>query len=151
MVVKLFHSINQDITFNTYQMWDGRLSEHHNLITGANNAAYDTLSWIRKAANMQIPLVVHLFRPTHPHLPRTSGVYHGVYVLYLILNHAENEDDALRQAALKTLEEMRPQGGVGGEAFVEGAVKDMKCPYLIIFSNLFFHRSQCGISLDSNA
>lgn len=32
------------------------------------------------------------------------------YVRYLILNHAENEDDALRQAALKTLEEMRPQG-----------------------------------------
>ena len=32
------------------------------------------------------------------------------YVQYLILNHAENEDDALRQAALKTLEEMRPQG-----------------------------------------
>lgn len=91
-------------------MWDGRLSEHHNLITGANNSAYDTLSWIRKAANMQILLVVHLFRPTHPHPPRTSIVYHGVYVGYLILNHAENEDDALRQAALKTLEEMRPQG-----------------------------------------
>ena len=32
------------------------------------------------------------------------------YVRHLILNHAENEDDALRQAALKTLEEMRPQG-----------------------------------------
>ena len=32
------------------------------------------------------------------------------YERHLILNHAENEDDAVKQRALETLEEMEPQG-----------------------------------------
>ena len=69
MFEKLFHSVNQNITFNIYQTWDGELPEHPAanelyLITGSNNAAYDDLpwilslqEWIRKAAGQQIPLV----------------------------------------------------------------------------------------------
>ena len=69
MFEKLFHSVNQNITFNIYQTWDGELPEHPAanelyLITGSNNAAYDDLpwilalqDWIREAARLQIPLV----------------------------------------------------------------------------------------------
>lgn len=32
------------------------------------------------------------------------------YERHLILNHAEDEDDAVKQRALETLEEMEPQG-----------------------------------------
>ena len=51
MFEKLFHSVNQNITFNIYQTWDGELPEHPAanelyLITGSNNAAYDDLPWI---------------------------------------------------------------------------------------------------------
>ena len=69
MFEKLFHSVNQNITFNIYQTWDGELPEHPAanelyLITGSNNAAYDNLpwilslqEWIRKAAARKVPLV----------------------------------------------------------------------------------------------
>lgn len=69
MFEKLFHSVNQNITFNIYQTWDGELPEHPAanelyLITGSNNAAYDDLpwilslqEWIRKAAARKVPLV----------------------------------------------------------------------------------------------
>jgi hypothetical protein len=34
------------------------------------------------------------------------------YERHLILNHSENEDDTVKQRALKTLEEMEAQGEV---------------------------------------
>ena len=37
------------------------------------------------------------------------------YERHLILNHAENEDDAVKQRALETLETMQPQGDVVAE------------------------------------
>lgn len=48
MFVNLFRSVNQDIAFDVYRALDGELPEQHAedeiyLITGSNNAAYDTL------------------------------------------------------------------------------------------------------------
>lgn len=66
---KRFHYVNPNIIFKVYRTLDGELPEHPvpdeiYLITGSNNAAYDTLpwilslqEWIRKAAARKIPLV----------------------------------------------------------------------------------------------
>lgn len=197
MFEKLFHSVNQNITFNIYQTWDGELPEHPAanelyLITGSNNAAYDDLpwilslqEWIRKAAGQQIPLVGICFGhqviaqalggqverfpggwgvgiremevldadllPFFPdkkmclivnhhdqvtRLPegaiplatsdfcRYEGFRIGRRILtfqghpeftvdyerHLILNHAENEDDAVKRHALMSLETFKHQG-----------------------------------------
>ena len=40
------------------------------------------------------------------------------YERHLILNHAENEDDAVKQRALETLETMQPQGDVVAEVLM---------------------------------
>ncbi len=206
MFEKLFHSVNQNITFNIYQTWDGELPEHPAanelyLITGSNNAAYDDLpwilslqEWIRKAAGQQIPLVGICFGhqviaqalggqveryaggwgvgiremevldadllPWFPdkkmrlivnhhdqvtRLPegavplatsdfcRYEGFRIGRHILtfqghpeftvdyerHLILNHAENEDDAVKRRALETLETMEAQGEVVAEFLLE--------------------------------
>lgn len=197
MFEKLFHSVNQNITFNIYQTWDGELPEHPAadepyLITGSNNAAYDDLpwilslqEWIRKAAGQQIPLIGICFGhqvvaqalggrverfpggwgvgirkmevldadllPFFPdkkmclivnhhdqvmRLPegaiplatsdfcRYEGFRIGHHILtfqghpeftvdyerHLILNHAEDEDDAVKRRALESLETMEHQG-----------------------------------------
>lgn len=197
MFEKLFHSVNQNITFNVYQTWDGELPEHPAanelyLITGSNNAAYDDLpwilslqEWIRKAAKLQIPLVgicfghqviaqalggqverfpggwgvgiremevldtdllawfpdkkMRLIVNHHDQVTRlpegaiplaTSDFcrYEGFrigrriltfqghpeftvdYERHLILNHAENEDDAVKRHALTSLETFKHQG-----------------------------------------
>ncbi|MCR4737460.1 MAG: type 1 glutamine amidotransferase [Bacteroidales bacterium] len=66
---KRFHSVDPNIIFKVYRTLDGELPEHPAadelyLITGSNNAAYDTLpwilslqEWIRMAAKQQVPLV----------------------------------------------------------------------------------------------
>ncbi len=66
---KRFHSVDPNIILKVFRTLDGELPEHPAadelyLITGSNNAAYDTLpwilslqEWIRKAAKQQIPLV----------------------------------------------------------------------------------------------
>ncbi len=197
MFEKLFHPVNQNITFNIYQTWDGELPEYPAanelyLITGSNNAAYDDLpwilslqEWIRKAAARKVPLVGICFGhqviaqalggqverfpggwgvgiremevldadllPWFPdkkmrlivnhhdqvtRLPngaiplatsnfcRYEGFRIGRHILtfqghpeftvdyerHLILNHAENEDDAVKQRALETLRTMDHQG-----------------------------------------
>ena len=197
MFVKLFHSVNQNITFEVFRAQDGELPEHPaadelHLITGSNNAAYDTLPWIfdlqewvRKAASQKVPLVGICFghqliaqalggrverfadgwgvgiresqildeqlRVYFPdgrlrlivnhhdqvmQLPegakllatsdfcRYEGFRIGHHILtfqghpefpveyerHLILNHSENEDDTVKQRALKSLEEMEAQG-----------------------------------------
>ena len=199
MFFSLFRSVNQDITFELYYAMDGELPIHPaanelHLITGSNNAAYDTLPWIldlqewvRKAASQKVPLVGICFghqliaqalggrverfaggwgagiresqildeelRSYFPdgrlrlivnhhdqvmQLPegakplatsdfcRFEGFRIGHHILtfqghpeftvdyerHLILNHSENEDDTVKQQALKTLEEMEPQGEV---------------------------------------
>ena len=199
MFVKLFRSVNQNITFEVFRALDCKLPKHPaadelHLITGSNNAAYDTLPWIldlqewvRKAASQKVPLVGICFghqliaqalggrverfaggwgagiresqildeelRSYFPdgrlrlivnhhdqvmQLPegakplatsdfcRFEGFRIGHHILtfqghpeftvdyerHLILNHSENEDDTVKQQALKTSEEMEPQGEV---------------------------------------
>lgn len=199
MFVKLFRSVNQDITFEVFRAQDGELPEHPAadellLITGSNNAVYDTLpwiqalqDWIRKAAEQKVPLVGICFghqliaqalggrverfaggwgvgiresqvldeqlRSYFPdgrlrlivnhhdqvmQLPegakplatsdfcRHEGFRIGHHILtfqghpeftvdyerHIILNHSENEDDTVKQRALKSLEEMEAQGEV---------------------------------------
>lgn len=206
MFEKLFHSVNQNITFNIYQTWDGELPEHPAadelyLITGSNNAAYDDLpwilslqEWIRKAAKLQVPMFgicfghqviaqalggrverfpggwgvgirkmevldadllpffpdkkMRLIVNHHDQVTRlpegavllaTSDFcrYEGFridrhiltfqghpeftvdYERHLILNHAENEDDAVKQRALETLETMDHQGKTVAEFLLD--------------------------------
>ena len=71
---KRFHSVDPNIVFKIYRTLDGELLEHPvpdeiYLITGSNNAAYDTLpwildlqEWIRRAAKLQVPMVGICFR-----------------------------------------------------------------------------------------
>ena len=199
MFVKLFHSVNQNITFEVFCALDGELPDHPaadelHLITGSNNAAYDDSPWIlglqdwvRKVASLKVPLVGICFghqliaqalggrverfaggwgvgtresqildeqlRTYFPdgrlrlivnhhdqvmRLPegasplatsdfcRYEGFRIGHHILtfqghpeftvdyerHIILNHSENEDDTVKQQALKTLEEMEAQGEV---------------------------------------
>ena len=194
---KRFHSVDPNIIFKVYRTLDGELPEHPTadelyLITGSNNAAYDTLpwildlqDWIRKAAKLQVPMVGICFGhqviaqalggrveryaggwgvgiremevldadllPFFPdkkmrlivnhhdqvmELPegaiplatsdfcRYEGFRIGHHILtfqghpeftvdyerHLILNHAEDEDDAVKRRALETLVELEPQG-----------------------------------------
>lgn len=206
MFARLFRSVNQNLTFNIYQTWDGELPEHPAsdelyLITGSNNAAYDTLPWIldlqewvRKAAKMQIPLVGICFghqviaqalgglvehhvggwgvgiremevldAELFPYFPdkkmrlivnhhdqvtrlpesaipfatsdfcRYEGFRIGRHIItfqghpeftvdyerHLILNHAENEDDAVKQCALRSLENLQHQGDLAARLLLE--------------------------------
>lgn len=205
---KRFHFVDLNIIFKVFRALDGELPEHPAadelyLITGSNNAAYDTLpwildlqDWIRKTAILQVPMVGICFGhqviaqalggrveryaggwgvgiremevldadllPFFPdkkmrlivnhhdqvmELPegaiplatsdfcRYEGFRIGHHILtfqghpeftvdyerHLILNHAEDEDDAVKRRALETLEEMEHQG----EVVAEFLLKDM--------------------------
>lgn len=123
---KRFHSVNPNIIFKVYRTLDGELPVHPvpdeiYLITGSNNAAYDTLpwildlqEWIRKAAARKIPLVGicigHHILTFQGHPEFTVD-----YERHLILHHSENEDDAVKQRALESLDAMQPQGKVVAE------------------------------------
>ena len=203
---KRFHFVDLNIIFKVFRALDGELPEHPAadelyLITGSNNAAYDTLpwildlqDWIRKAAILQVPMVGICFGhqviaqalggrveryaggwgvgiremevldadllPFFPdkkmrlivnhhdqvmelpegaiHLAtsdfcRYEGFRIGHHILtfqghpeftvdyerHLILNHAEDEDDAVKQRALETLVELEPQGEEVAEFLLE--------------------------------
>lgn len=203
---KRFHSVDPNIVFKVYRTLDGELPEHPvpdeiYLITGSNNAAYDTLpwildlqEWIREAAKLQVPLVGICFGhqviaqalggrveryadgwgvgiremevldadllPFFPdkkmrlivnhhdqvmELPeeatplatsdfcRFEGfrICHHIltfqghpeftvdYERHLILNHAEDEDDTVKQRALAPLETMEHQGKRAAEFMVD--------------------------------
>ncbi len=96
--------------------------------------------WIREAAARKVPLVVNhhdqVLQLPEGATPlatsdfcRYEGFRIGKHILtfqghpeftvdyerHLILNHSENEDDAVKQRALETLKAMRPQGNVVAE------------------------------------
>ena len=126
MFYNLFRPVNSGLTFNIYRVMDGELPEQFDpdtlyIIPGSNNAAYDELpwilslqEWIRKAAARKIPLVGICFGH---HILTFQGhpEFTVDYERHLILNHSENEDDAVKQRALESLEAMQPQGKVVAE------------------------------------
>ena len=126
MFYDLFRPVNPDLTFDICQVMEGELPERFEsgtlyIIPGSNNAAYDDLPWIlslqewvRKAAARKIPLVGicigHHILTFQGHPEFTVD-----YERHLILHHSENEDDAVKQRALESLEAMQPQGDVVAE------------------------------------
>ena len=126
MFYNLLRPVNPELAFNIYRVMDGELPEQFEpdtlyLIPGSNNAAYDDLpwiftlqDWIREAAARKVPLVGICFGH---HILTFQGhpEFTVEYERHLILNHAENEDDAVKQRALETLATMQPQGNVVAE------------------------------------
>ena len=103
---KRFHSVNPNIILKVFRTLDGELPEGAVPLATSDFCRYEGFRIGRHILTFQ----------GHPEFTVD-------YERHLILNHAENEDDAVKQRALETLETMQPQGDDVAEFLLDSVRK----------------------------